>query len=95
MVAMMRKTEMKAAMENDQNRQRSGNRDILRRWLGLAAGLALLWTVAYVILPWGNKLPYIEPIMQAIEVSGIDAGPVLVHPVRGNGCCADVCPSRH
>jgi hypothetical protein len=50
------------------------NRDILRRWIGLAAGLALIWTVAYVILPWGNKLPYIEPIMQAIEVSGIDAG---------------------
>jgi hypothetical protein len=43
-------------------------------WLGLAAGLALIWTVAYVILPWGNKLPFIAPIMQAIEVSDIDAG---------------------
>lgn len=46
----------------------------VRKWLGLAAGLALIWTVAYVILPWGNKLSFIAPIMQAIEVSGIDAG---------------------
>ncbi|MCJ8498962.1 hypothetical protein [Desulfatitalea alkaliphila] len=46
----------------------------LRGWLGLAAGLGLLWVTAYVILPWGNQLPYIQPIMQAIEDSEIDAG---------------------
>ncbi len=46
----------------------------IRGWLRLAAGLAMIWIMAYVVLPWGNKLPFIAPIMQAIEVSGIDAG---------------------
>ncbi len=46
----------------------------LRGWLGLTAGLALIWTLAYVILPWGSKLPLIAPVMQAIAVSDIDAG---------------------
>ena len=49
-------------------------RGSMRGWLGLAAGLALLWATAYVILPWGGQLPYIKPIMQAIEASDIDAG---------------------
>lgn len=46
----------------------------LRAWLGLAAGVGLLWVVTYVVLPWGQTLPYIQPIMQAIEESDIDAG---------------------
>ncbi|MEX1301276.1 MAG: hypothetical protein AB1Z38_02585 [Desulfotignum sp.] len=49
-------------------------RSRLRGWFGLAAGLAVIWIMAYVILPWGNRLPLVAPIMQAIEVSGIDAG---------------------
>ncbi len=43
-------------------------------WLGLAAGLVLIWTLAYVILPWAGRLPLIKPVMQAIEVSDVDAG---------------------
>jgi hypothetical protein len=46
----------------------------LRAWLGLAFGLGLLWAATYIVLPWGQTLPYIKPIMQAIEESNIDAG---------------------
>jgi hypothetical protein len=46
----------------------------LRAWLGLAFGLGLLWAAIYIVLPWGQTLPYIQPIMQAIEESDIDAG---------------------
>lgn len=63
----MRTQEGKKAMETNRG-------TTLRGWLGLAAGLGLLWVTAYVILPWGNQLPYIQPIMQAIETSDIDAG---------------------
>lgn len=52
----------------------SPKRSRFRGWFGLAMGLALIWIMAYVVLPWGNRLPFIAPIMQAIEVSGIDAG---------------------
>jgi hypothetical protein len=46
----------------------------LRAWFGLAVGLGLLWAATYIVLPWGQTLPYIQPIMQAIEESDIDAG---------------------
>lgn len=46
----------------------------LRAWLGLAFGLGLLWAAIYIVLPWAQTLPYIQPIMQAIEESDIDAG---------------------
>lgn len=49
-------------------------RSPLRAWLGLVVGLGLLWTATYIVLPWGQTLPYIQPIMQAIEESDIDAG---------------------
>lgn len=64
---MMRKVEMKA----DGIPARRGK---VYGWLGLAAGLGLLWMTTYVILPWGKTLPYIQPIMQAIDESDIDAG---------------------
>ena len=46
----------------------------LRGWLGLAIGLGFIWMMGFVILPWGQTLPHIQPIMQAIETSDIDAG---------------------
>jgi hypothetical protein len=52
----------------------SPGRGRLRGWFGLTMGLAAIWVMAYVVLPWGNRLPLIAPIMQAIQVSGIDAG---------------------
>ncbi len=46
----------------------------LRGWLSLAVGLGLLWTATYIVLPWGQTLPYIQPIMKAIKESDINAG---------------------
>ena len=46
----------------------------LRGWIGLATGLALIWALAFVILPWSSKLPLIAPVMQAIAVSDINTG---------------------
>jgi hypothetical protein len=43
-------------------------------WLGLVLGLGLIWIMAYVILPWGQTLPHIRPIMVTIEQADIDAG---------------------
>ena len=54
----------------EKNRKQGG----LSGWLRLSAGLALIWAMAYVILPWGSRLPVIAPIMQAIADSDIDAG---------------------
>ncbi|MFU8769044.1 MAG: hypothetical protein ACNA7H_04855 [Desulfotignum sp.] len=54
----------------EKNRKQGG----LRGWLRLAVGLAMIWAMAYVILPWGSTLPVIAPIMQAIADSEIDAG---------------------
>jgi hypothetical protein len=45
----------------------------LRAWLALAFGLSLLWAVTYIVLPWGQTLPYIQPIMQVIKESDINA----------------------
>lgn len=46
----------------------------LLSWLGLVLGLGLIWIMAYVILPWGQTLPHIRPIMVTIEQADIDAG---------------------
>lgn len=46
----------------------------LRGWLGLAIGLGFIWMMGFVILPWGQTLPHIRPIMASIEQSNIDAG---------------------
>jgi len=43
-------------------------------WIGLVAGLGLLWVTTYVILPWGQGLPYVRPIMEAITAADVDAG---------------------
>lgn len=46
----------------------------LRPWLGLALGLGLIWIMAFVVLPWGQTLPHIRPIMETIAQDNIDAG---------------------
>lgn len=50
----------------------STGKGALRGWLGLALGVGLIWTAMYVVLPWGKTLPYIKPIMTAIDASDID-----------------------
>ncbi|MBM9538067.1 hypothetical protein [Desulfobulbus alkaliphilus] len=49
-------------------------RRLRRGWFGLLAGLALLWAMAFVILPYAQTLPYIQPVMGAIADSDVDAG---------------------
>jgi hypothetical protein len=47
--------------------------DHWRGWSGLLAGLALLWLLIAVILPWGQTLPGLRPVMIAISASDVDA----------------------
>jgi len=54
--------------------RKDGPRNRVRGWVGLGLGLGLLWLMTYVVLPWGNTLPYIQPIMVAIDEADIDAG---------------------
>jgi len=49
-------------------------RSTLRGWFGLAAGLGFLWVMAYVVLPYGQTLPYIQPVMRVIAESDVHAG---------------------
>lgn len=46
----------------------------VRAWLMLVLGLGLMWMVAYVILPWGQTLPHVGPVMANIAEANIDAG---------------------
>ncbi|PTN34354.1 hypothetical protein [Desulfonatronum sp. SC1] len=46
----------------------------LKGWIKLAAGVALVWVMAYVVLPWGQTLPHIRPVMEAIADSNVDTG---------------------
>lgn len=59
---------------NDGMTRDSGKNGSLRGWFGLAAGLAVVWMMAYVVLPWGQTLPYIRPVMEAIVDSNVDSG---------------------
>jgi hypothetical protein len=43
-------------------------------WLKLALGLAVIGLLAFVVLPWGQTLPVIRPIMETIAEANIDAG---------------------
>lgn len=45
-----------------------------RAWLALAVGLGLIWALAYVVLPLGQALPHIQPIMESIDRANIDVG---------------------
>jgi hypothetical protein len=46
----------------------------LQAWLKLALGLGLIWVTAFIILPWGQTLPAIRPIMDKIVEAHVDAG---------------------
>ncbi|WP_031385573.1 hypothetical protein [Desulfonatronum thiodismutans] len=46
----------------------------LKGWIGLAAGVALVWVMASIVLPWGQTLPHIRPVMEAIADSNVDTG---------------------
>lgn len=46
----------------------------LRRWLTLGLGMALIWFLTYWILPWGQTLPHVQPVMKIISEANIDAG---------------------
>jgi hypothetical protein len=47
--------------------------NVLGNWVRLALGLAALWLLTFVILPLGQRLPVVEPVMQAIVKADIKA----------------------
>jgi hypothetical protein len=61
------------ALQNT-SQQRSVCPAKVRAWMMLALGLGLVWVMAHVVLPWGQRLPAIGPIMDIIEQADIDAG---------------------
>lgn len=58
----------------DEKKQMPAGRKKLWAWIRLGLGLGLMWLMAYVILPWGQTLPHIRPIMETISAADIDAG---------------------
>jgi len=59
---------------NDGMGEKSVRNGLLRGWIGLVAGLAVVWMMAYVVLPWGRTLPYIRLVMEVIADSNVDSG---------------------
>ncbi len=45
---------------------------MFRGWFELAVSLVVIWMMAYVVLPWGRTLPYIQPVMQVAVDSNVD-----------------------
>ena len=43
-------------------------------WCGLVLAFGLLWLLAQVVLPWGQTLPGLQPVMTAIHASEVDVG---------------------
>jgi hypothetical protein len=62
---------MHASRGNQGDRRDPGK---LKGWIGLAAGVALVWVMASIVLPWGQTLPHIRPVMEAIADSNVDTG---------------------
>jgi hypothetical protein len=58
--------------ESSTTRKPSGGRT--RRWMGLGVALGAMWVMVYVVLPWGQNLPFVRPVMQIIADADIDAG---------------------
>lgn len=57
-----------------ENKMKTSHAEIqLRPWLKLGMGLGLIWIMAYVVLPWGQTLPHIRPVMSAMEKADINA----------------------
>lgn len=60
--------------KNTKNRTGRKYAGKLRGWFGLSFGLVLVWVMAYVVLPWGQTLPHVRPVMRAIAESNVDTG---------------------
>jgi hypothetical protein len=54
--------------------QKTSPRPRWHGWLGLTLGLSLIWTMAFIVLPWAQRLPHVRPIMDTIAEANIDAG---------------------
>jgi hypothetical protein len=50
-----------------------GKGKTLRGWMQLGLGVAALWLLTFVVLPLGQRLPVVEPVMQAIVKADIKA----------------------
>ena len=53
---------------------KGSSKNVLRGWFRLGLGLAAFWLLTYVVLPLGQRLPLVEPVMQVIEEADIPAG---------------------
>jgi hypothetical protein len=45
----------------------AGRRGPFQRWVGLAIGFAALWLLAFVVLPLGQRLPFVAPWMKIVS----------------------------
>ncbi|MFU8818351.1 MAG: hypothetical protein ACNA74_01355 [Desulfurivibrio sp.] len=41
-------------------------------WSRLLLGLGLFWLLTWVVLPWGQGLPVLQPVMAAIGEADVD-----------------------
>lgn len=48
----------------------------LRRWGRLGVLLAVLWVVVFIAIPAAQRLPGMQPAVQALLESGIEAGAI-------------------
>ena len=46
---------------------------IARRWTRLFLGVLLIWAFMFILAPWVEKAPMVEPVIRFIEENGIDA----------------------
>ncbi|RQD68228.1 MAG: hypothetical protein D5R98_00075 [Desulfonatronovibrio sp. MSAO_Bac4] len=47
--------------------------NLLNRLSRFIAGAAMIWLLIFVALPWAQKLPVINPIMEIITEADLDA----------------------
>jgi hypothetical protein len=46
---------------------------VARRWARLFLGVLLIWAFMFIVAPWVEKTPAVEPIIRFIEENDIDA----------------------
>ncbi len=46
---------------------------VARRWARLFLGVLLIWAFMFIVAPWVEKMPSVEPIIRFIEENDIDA----------------------
>jgi hypothetical protein len=46
---------------------------IARRWARLFLGVLLIWAFMFILAPWVEKAPVVEPVIRFIEEHSIDA----------------------